>query len=66
MPRMKHRWASRLSVGLRLAALDLGLLELRLDRADDACRDLVLQVEDVVELALEAIRPEMRAASPHR
>ena len=31
------------------------------DRADDARRHLVLQIEDVLELAVEAVRPEMRA-----
>ena len=46
---------------LALGALDLGPFELRRDRADDAFRDLVLQFEDVVERAFEALRPEMRA-----
>ena len=44
---------------LALRAFDLRLLELRRDRADDARGDLVLQIEDVVEGAFEALRPEM-------
>ena len=35
--------------------------QLRRDRADDACRHLVLQLEDVLERAVEAIGPEMCA-----
>ena len=45
---------------LALGALDLGALELRRDRADDARGDLVLQLEDIVEAAFEALRPQMR------
>ena len=46
---------------LALGPLDLGLLEPRRDRADDARRHLVLQLEDVLELAVEPVGPEMRA-----
>ena len=46
---------------LALDALDLGLAQARLDRADDAQRDLVLQREDVVEPPVVALGPEVRA-----
>ena len=46
---------------LALGALDLGAFQLRRDRADDAGGDLVLQFEDVVEVAFEALRPQMRS-----
>ena len=45
---------------LALGALDLGAFELRRDRADDARGHLVLQLEDIVEAAFEAFRPQMR------
>src|SRR6516225_3952575 len=45
-----------------LSALDLGLAQARLDRADDAQGDLVLQFEDVVERPIVALGPDMRAA----
>ena len=45
---------------LALGALDLRPLELRRDRADDARGHLILQLEDIVERAFEAVRPEMR------
>src|ERR1700739_2248352 len=47
----------RLTVG----ALDLGLAQLWFDRAGDAGRDLVLQVENVVERAVEAVGPDVSA-----
>src|SRR5438128_2082912 len=40
---------------------DLRLLQLRRDRAEDAARDLVLQIENVLNRTIEAVRPEMRA-----
>ena len=46
---------------LALGPFDLGLLELRRDGADHARRHLVLQIEDVRQVAIEAVRPEMRA-----
>ncbi len=46
---------------LALGALDFGLFEFRRDRDDHARRDLVLQIENVLEATVEAIRPEMRA-----
>ena len=48
---------------LALGALDLGLLQLGRDRPDHARRHLVLQFEDIVECAVEAIRPEVRRRS---
>src|SRR5262245_65982576 len=44
---------------LALRSLDLGALELRHDRADDAFGHLVLQLKDIVERALETIGPAM-------
>src|SRR5438874_3043769 len=49
--------------GLALCALDLGLLELPGDRADYALGHSILQVEDVLNAAVEMICPQMRAAS---
>ena len=48
----------------RLAAspFDFGLADRRLDRAYDAFGDLVLQVENVLDGAVELVRPEMAAA----
>src|SRR5262245_52460294 len=34
----------------------------RLDRADDACRDVILQIEDIFDIALVSFRPDMIAA----
>ena len=48
--------------GLALGPLDLGLLQLRRDRADHARGHLILQIEDVLELAIEVIGPQMRPA----
>ena len=45
---------------LALRALDLGSLELRRDRADDGLGDLILQLENIVERAFEALGPQMR------
>src|SRR5262249_25376679 len=39
--------------------LDFGLLQFRRNRADNARSDLVLQIEDVIERAIEAIRPQV-------
>ena len=47
--------------GLALGAFDLGLLQLRRDRADHAGGDLILQIEDVRQSAIEVIGPQMRA-----
>src|SRR6185437_5477305 len=44
---------------LALGSLDLRFPEARLDGADDAHRDLVLQGEDVVEGPIIALRPDM-------
>jgi len=44
---------------LALGALDLGLLQPRRDCTDDAGGDEVLQIEDVVEIAVEAIGPQV-------
>ena len=46
---------------LALGALDLGLLQPRRDCTDDAGGDEVLQIEDVVEIAVEAIGPQVAA-----
>src|SRR5260370_842049 len=46
-----------------LGALDLGLLQLRRDSTHDARGHLILQLEDVVERPVEAVRPEMRPGS---
>ena len=42
---------------------DLGGLQRRLDDTSDADRDFVLKLQDVVAVAVEAIGPEMGAAS---
>ena len=42
-------------------ALHFGLLDLRRDGADHARGDLVLQVENILERAVETVRPQMRA-----
>jgi hypothetical protein len=39
---------------------DFGLGDLGCDRGDDAGRHLVLQLEDICERTIEAIRPQMR------
>ena len=46
---------------LTAGALDLGLAQLWFDRASDAGRDLILQFENVVERAVEAVGPDVRA-----
>jgi hypothetical protein len=46
---------------LALGPLDLGLFQLRCDRADHACGNLVLQVEDVSESAVEVVGPQVGA-----
>ena len=43
-----------------LGPLDLGAPHLRLDRADNLLRHPILEIEQVFDLALEAIRPDMR------
>ncbi len=45
---------------LAFGAFDFGLLQLRPDRADDARRHLVLQIEDILQRAVETVGPEMR------
>src|SRR3954452_3701489 len=45
-----------------LDSLDLGIAQTRLKRADHAQGDVVLECKYVVELAVIAFRPEMRAA----
>jgi hypothetical protein len=42
-------------------ALDVGLAQFWFDRAGDAGRDLVLQLENVVERAVEAFGPDVSA-----
>jgi hypothetical protein len=46
---------------LALGALDFGLLQLRRDRADDGRGDPILQLENVLDLAVEAIGRNVRA-----
>ena len=46
---------------LAFGAGDFRPLELRRDRGDDACGDLVLQFEDVVEGTLETVGPKVRS-----
>src|SRR5262245_546671 len=41
-------------------SLDLGLLQLRRDSADDTDSHLVLQIENVFEWSLESVCPQMR------
>ena len=67
-PRCRLRHAAQIVVvgvealgRLALGALDLRLLELWRDRADDALGHPVLQLEDVLERAVEAVGPEMGA-----
>src|SRR5262249_54211279 len=43
-------------------ALDCDLLQFRRNRADHARGDLILQIEDIIERALEAIRPQVTAS----
>ena len=47
---------------LASGAFALACPDLRLDRADDLFGDLVLQIEDVIQTAVEAIRPEVVTA----
>src|SRR6516165_9977176 len=42
-------------------ALNLRPLELGGDRSDDACRDLILKLEDIVEPPFESIGPKVSA-----
>src|SRR6266536_1192603 len=46
--------------GLALGALDLRLFEPGRDRADDALGHLVLELENVLERAVETVGPQMR------
>src|SRR6516165_8479470 len=48
---------------LAVSTIDLGLTKLRLDRARDAGRHLVLKLEDVVDGAVEAVGPDVRAGA---
>src|SRR5262245_56601851 len=45
--------------GLTLGTLDLRLLQLGPDRAYDVRSHLVLQIEDILQRAIEAVGPEM-------
>ena len=47
--------------GLALRSFDLGPLQLGRDRPDNARGDLILQIEDVLAIAIEMICPQMRA-----
>src|SRR6516162_8726784 len=59
--RTKHEVISVQMLGpLASDALDLGLPQARLDSADHACRDLVLQCEDVVDRAVVALGPDVQ------
>jgi len=53
----------RVKVFDRLAGrpLDLGLAQLRLDRADHVTCHLVLQGEDIIERTVETVGPDMRS-----
>jgi len=42
-----------------LGAFDLGLFQLRRDRAYNVRSDVVLQIENVFKSALEAVRPQV-------
>src|SRR5215471_7549906 len=46
--------------GLTLSTLDLRLLQLGPDRTYDARSHLVLQIEDILQRAIETVGPEMR------
>jgi hypothetical protein len=46
---------------LAAGALDLGLAQLGFDRTGDIGRDLILQLKNVVERAVEAVGPHVRA-----
>jgi len=46
---------------LTLDALDLGLPEARLDRADRAQRDLILECENIIERPVVTLGPDVRA-----
>src|SRR5262249_49368000 len=48
--------------GLALGALDFRPLKLGRNRADDALGHLVLELEDVLERAVETVGPQMRPA----
>jgi hypothetical protein len=49
---------------LRPCPLALCLAELGLDRADQCCRDFVLHGEDVFQVPVVALRPDMIARGP--
>jgi hypothetical protein len=51
----------RFSVGLRLAPLNLLLLEHGRDGDDDFCGHLILQIENVLRRSFESVGPEVRA-----
>jgi hypothetical protein len=46
-----------------LQALDLGHLQLRLDRANGTLGDAVLEIENIAGIALETIGPDVRAGA---
>src|SRR5439155_14137893 len=48
---------------LARGALDFGLLQLRRNCAHDTRSNLVLQIKNVLECAIEAIRPEMSSSA---
>ena len=50
---------------LSTGAFDLGQLNLRGDDSHDSFGDLVLEVEDVGQRAVEVLRPEVRAGRAH-
>src|SRR5262249_11935213 len=45
--------------GFAFGSFDLGLFQLRRDRADDVRSYLVLEIEDVLQPALKTVGPEM-------
>jgi len=45
---------------LALNPLELGLFQLRNDSTHYARSDPILQIEDILEIAVEAVRPQMR------
>src|SRR5260370_30746665 len=55
---VRSQAAGRLAFG----AFDFRKLQLRCDRSDDACRDAVLKIKNVLKRAVEPVRPEMRTA----
>ena len=52
--------------GLVLQPLDLGELQLRLDRADHALGHAILQIKDIARVTLETLCPKMAPPTTHR